>query len=88
MTTNMGRGCRLSIVNWLQSFSRIPAQLARQSTSVKQRPPIEIVGVAADAKYAAMDEEVATYFFLPYLQQDDARMYLRNQNRRQHRKHG
>jgi predicted permease len=35
-------------------------------------PPIEIVGVAGDAKYAAVNEEPPPTLFLPYLQQDDA----------------
>ncbi len=35
-------------------------------------PPIEIVGVAGDAKYAAVEEEPPPTLFLPYLQQDDA----------------
>jgi predicted permease len=35
-------------------------------------PPIEIVGVASDAKYAAVDEKPPPTLFLPYLQQDDA----------------
>jgi predicted permease len=35
-------------------------------------PPIQIVGVAADARYASIDAEVPPTIFLPYLQQDDA----------------
>jgi predicted permease len=35
-------------------------------------PPIEIVGIVADAKYATLDEEPPPTLFLPYLQQDDA----------------
>jgi predicted permease len=35
-------------------------------------PSIEIVGVAADAKYAAVNQEPPPTLFRPYLQQDDA----------------
>ena len=35
-------------------------------------PPIEIVGIVGDAKYAAVDEDPPPTLFLPYLQQDDA----------------
>jgi len=35
-------------------------------------PPIEIVGIAADARYANIDQDAPPTLYLPYLQQDDA----------------
>jgi predicted permease len=68
-------GPRVAIVNGklAQSFFPHSGALGKTVSFCEAKDaPIEIVGVAADAKYAAIDEEPPPTLFLPYLQQEDA----------------
>jgi len=72
---------RVAIVNETMAGKFWPGEdpLGRRFSFPSRRgpaPTLEIVGVARDGKYRTLGEEPRTYFYLPYLQEDETTLLV------------